>query len=81
MKSTQVGASAYLVRWTIYWVDRGDTGLYVFPADEQLRSFYNSRIAPLLRTEYLAKRVESASVVERASARRSAGLVTRKAAS
>ncbi len=62
MKSTQVGASAWLVRSVIYWVDRGDTGLYVFPADEQLRSFYNSRIAPLLRTPYLAKRVENASV-------------------
>jgi len=62
MKATQVGASAWLVRWTIYWADQGDTMLYVFPADEQLRSFYNSRIAPLLRGPYLMRRVEHANV-------------------
>lgn len=62
MKSTQVGASAWLVRWAIYWADRGKTVLYVFPAEEQLRSFHNARIAPLLRCPYLAKRVENATV-------------------
>lgn len=62
MKSTQVGASAWLVRWTLYWTDQGDTTLYIFPADEQLRSFYTSRIAPLLLTPYLAKRVADATV-------------------
>jgi hypothetical protein len=62
MKSTQVGASAWLVRWSIYWVDRGDTMLYVFPAEEQLRSFYNARIATLLRGPHLDRRVENATV-------------------
>ena len=62
MKSTQVGASAWVARWAIYWADRGDTMLYVFPADEQLRSFYNERIATLLMGPYLSKRVENAKV-------------------
>lgn len=34
MKSTQVGASALLVRWAIYHADQGRTMLYVFPAEE-----------------------------------------------
>jgi Phage terminase large subunit (GpA) len=62
MKSTQVGASAWLVRWAIYWTDRGKTVLYVFPTDEHQRSFSNARIAPLLRGAYLAKRVAGAAV-------------------
>ena len=62
MKSTQVGMSAWLVRWAIYWADRGKTVMYVFPAEEQLRSFYNARIALLLRGPYLASRVASATV-------------------
>jgi len=62
MKSTQIGASAWLVRWAVYWADRGKTVLYVFPANEQLRSFSNARIAPLLRGPYLAKRVGNATV-------------------
>ncbi len=62
MKSTQVGASAWMARWAIYWADRGKTVLYLFPGEEQLRPFYNSRIAPLLRGPHLAKRVANASV-------------------
>jgi Phage terminase large subunit (GpA) len=62
MKSTQIGASAWLARWAVFWADRGKTVLYVFPTEEQLRSFSNERIAPLLRGPHLAKRVEHAAV-------------------
>lgn len=63
MKSTQVGASAWLVRWAIYWADvHGKTALYVVPGDEQLRSFYNARIATLLRGPYFSGRVANAAV-------------------
>lgn len=58
VKSTQVGASAWLVRWALYWADvHGKTALYVFPADKQLNEFSAQRIAPLLRTPALATRV------------------------
>lgn len=64
MKSTQVGASAWLVRWTLYWADLdGLTMLYVFPADAQLKDFYNQRIATLFRGSYLSSRVEHAAVL------------------
>jgi hypothetical protein len=62
MKATQVGASAWLVRLSIWLADLGKTMLYVFPTEEQLRMFQNARIAPLFRGPYLAKRVRNASV-------------------
>jgi hypothetical protein len=57
--STQVGISAYLVRWTMFWADvRGLTALYVFPKQQQLYDFSDSRIRPLvLGSEYLRDRV------------------------
>lgn len=63
VKSTQVGASALLVRWALYWADvHGKTALYVFPADKQLNEFSAQRIAPLLRTPALADRVPAGHV-------------------
>ena len=57
-KSTQVGVSAYLVRWTMFWADRGLTALYVFPKQKQMYDFSDSRIRPLiLGSEYLKERV------------------------
>lgn len=58
-KCSQVGASAWLVRWAIFWPDtKGRTSLYVFPRDEQGRAFSNQRIRPLIRgSEYLRERV------------------------
>ena len=63
MKSTQVGASAWLLRWALYWPDAcGLTAMYLFPAGRQMADFSNSRIAPLLRGEYLASRVASSEI-------------------
>ena len=62
MKSTQVGASAWLVRWGIFWAARGKTVLYVFPGEEQLRPFSNARVGPLLSGPFLASRAAKASV-------------------
>lgn len=57
-KSTQVGISAFLVRWTMFWADRGLTALYVFPKQKQMYDFSDSRIRPLiLGSEYLRERV------------------------
>ena len=64
MKSTQIGGSALLLRWALYWPDVfGLTSLYLFPADRQMNDFSNHRIAPLLRGEYLASRVTSPSQI------------------
>jgi Phage terminase large subunit (GpA) len=58
MKSTQVGASALLIRWVLYWADKhGLTGLYVFPHARQLDAFYDTRIKPLFKASpYLRSR-------------------------
>lgn len=58
-KSTQVGVSAFLVRWTMFHADvRGATALYVFPKAKQLLDFSDARIRPLiLGSEYLRGRV------------------------
>jgi hypothetical protein len=59
MKATQVGVSAYLIRWAMYWPDmKGLTALYVFPKRVQLGEFSQQRIRPLIRNgEYLQRRV------------------------
>lgn len=57
-KATQVGVSAFLVRWTMFWADRGLIALYVFPKQKQMYDFSDSRIRPLiLGSEYLRERV------------------------
>jgi phage terminase large subunit GpA-like protein len=58
-KATQVGISAYLLRWVLYWPDqRGLTGLYVFPRRKQMYDFADARVdAAIRRSEYLAARV------------------------
>lgn len=63
-KSSQVGASAWLIRAAIFWPDtRGRTALYVFPHDKELQKFSNQRVAPLIReSEYLASRVPNDNV-------------------
>src|SRR4051812_7222121 len=48
-KGTQVGVSAFLIRWTLFWCDtRGATGLYIFPRERQLLDFSDARIRPLI---------------------------------
>lgn len=59
MKGTQIGASEYSARWAIFFSDtRGDTGLYVFPRQRQLRDFSDQRIKPLIQNSpYLRSRI------------------------
>jgi len=48
-KATQVGVSAFCVRWAMYWAAvHGLTALYVFPKQRQLRDFSDARIKPLI---------------------------------
>jgi hypothetical protein len=63
-KSTQVGVSAWLLRWTMYWADmRGLTALYVFPKLKQMYDFSDARIrAAILKSSYLQSRIPSSSV-------------------
>jgi hypothetical protein len=58
-KATQVGVSAWLLRWALYWADtQGLTALYVFPKDKQMSDFSHQRLRPLIKnTEYLMTRV------------------------
>lgn len=63
-KSTQVGVSAWLLRWVMYWADmRGLTALYVFPKLKQMYDFSDARIrAAVLKSEYLQSRIPPSSV-------------------
>lgn len=60
MKSTQVGVSAWGVRWALYHTDvRGATGLYVFPTGQDVYDFGDARIKPLIdASPYLRSRVQ-----------------------
>lgn len=64
MKSTQVGVSAFLVRWTMFWPDtRGVTALYVFPKNKQMYDFSDTRVKPLIEnSQYLQSRMPYGSV-------------------
>jgi len=63
-KATQVGISAFCIRWAMYWADQaGLTSLYVFPHQRQLADFSTTRIRPAIEgSEYLRGRVASGSV-------------------
>lgn len=58
-KSTQVGVSAWAVRWAIYHTDvRGMTGLYVFPTLSDVYDFSDARISTVIASStYLRGRV------------------------
>lgn len=58
-KATQIGISAWAVRWLIYHADlRGMTGLYIFPTLSDVYDFSDSRITPVIQaSNYLRGRV------------------------
>lgn len=64
MKSTQVGVSAYLARWVMYWADvKSVTALYVFPKLKQMYDFADARVrASIMESEYLMTRIPSSFV-------------------
>ncbi len=61
MKSTQVGVSAWALRWALYQADVfGRTGLYVFPTQHDVHDFSTARVKPVLeRSEHLRARRRS----------------------
>jgi hypothetical protein len=66
MKATQLGISAWLVRWALCWADmHGARVLYLFPRERQLLDFSDGRIKPLILGEYLRTRVPPASVMNK----------------
>lgn len=66
MKATQLGLSAWLVRWALCWADmHGARVLYLFPRERQLLDFSDGRIKPLILGEYLRTRVPPASVMNK----------------
>jgi hypothetical protein len=58
-KATQIGVSAYLIRWSLFYADtRGWSVLYIFPTVKQLYDLSDARVQPLIdNTEYLRGRV------------------------
>jgi hypothetical protein len=58
-KATQIGVSAYLIRWSLFYADtRGWSVLYIFPTVKQLYDLSDARVQPLIdNTEYLRTRV------------------------
>ena len=76
MKATQLGISAWLVRWALCWADlHAARVLYVFPRERQLLDFSDARIRPLILGEYLRTRVPPASVQNKALKAVGLGLV------
>ena len=76
MKATQLGISAWLVRWALYWADvRGARVVYVFPRERQLLDFSDGRVKPLILSKYLRTRVDAASVQNKALKSVGLGLV------
>ena len=66
MKATQLGLSAWLVRWALCWADmHAARVLYIFPRERQLLDFSDGRIKPLILGEYLRTRVPPASVMNK----------------
>jgi hypothetical protein len=66
MKATQLGMSAWLVRWALCWADmHAARVLYIFPRERQLLDFSDGRIKPLILGEYLRTRVPPASVMNK----------------
>lgn len=57
-KSTQVGISAWGVRWALYHADtKGMTGLYIFPTARDVYEFSTARVKPVIdRSDYLRSR-------------------------
>jgi hypothetical protein len=48
-KATQVGMSAWVMRWALYHADtRSRTGLYVFPTQKDMHDFSSLRVKPLV---------------------------------
>jgi len=63
MKATQLGMSAWLVRWALCWADlHGARVVYIFPRARQLADFSQGRVRPLVTSAYLKTRVPPAQV-------------------
>lgn len=58
-KATQVGVSAWALRWILAHADRyGRTGLYIFPTRDTVFDFSDSRIKPVLdASDYMQDRL------------------------
>lgn len=58
-KGTQVGVSAWAVRWALYHCDlRGLTCLYIFPTQQDVFDFGDARVKPVIEaSDYLRGRV------------------------
>jgi Phage terminase large subunit (GpA) len=58
-KATQLGVSAWLIRWLMFFADtKGWTAFYLFPKEKHMFRFHDLRIRPLIQRDgYLAGRV------------------------
>ena len=58
-KATQVGISAWLIRWLMFFPDtKGWTSFYLFPKEKHMHRFSDQRIKPLIvKSEYLSSKV------------------------
>ena len=66
-KATQLGISAFLLRWALYHADtRKQTALYVFPKRQQMYDFADARIkAAIMASPYLKKRIPGSHVANK----------------
>ena len=61
MKSTQVGVSAFLLRWALYHADvHGRTCVYVFPTSRDMRDFTAARVKRVIDGSPLRERRRAA---------------------
>lgn len=66
-KATQLGISAFLLRWALYHADtRRQNALYVFPKRQQMYDFADARIkAAIQASPYLKKRIPNSHVANK----------------
>jgi Phage terminase large subunit gpA, ATPase domain len=76
-KATQIGVSAWLVRWSMYHADtKGWTSLYVFPTASQLYDFSDARVKTLIDgSDYLSGRASRRDVQNKGLKRIGLGFV------
>jgi hypothetical protein len=59
VKGTQIGVSAWLMRWSLRRADRGKRVIYLFPGLTQMADFVRLRVDPLIAgSPYLQRRTE-----------------------
>lgn len=68
VKGTQIGVSAWLMRWSFRRADRGKRVIYLFPGGTQMADFVRLRVDPLIAgSPYLSARTRERALEQKAA--------------